>query len=133
MFTALVETLTTFGSLLAIIVTLVFLAAVYKRDNSLMDIAYGPIFLGTSLGTLLINNRISALSLLILLSITLWSLRLAFRIYRKNKGKPEDQCGLTYESMADYQLENIFLARNEKEYRAYMAKTNYFIPGPPGK
>jgi steroid 5-alpha reductase family enzyme len=55
-----------------------------------MDIVYGPLFLGAGLATASLLKSASWLSLLILGAVTLWSLRLFWRIYRKNQGQPED-------------------------------------------
>jgi steroid 5-alpha reductase family enzyme len=72
------------------IVTLVFVVAQIKKDNSIMDIAYGPIFLVTGLLTYYVGGSNSILSILILLLTALWSTRLATRLYIKNHNKPED-------------------------------------------
>lgn len=71
-------------------VSLVFVFAQIKKDNSVMDIAYGPLFFFSALTTLLFVGDTSEISFLITGLIGLWSLRLAMRISRKNKGKPED-------------------------------------------
>lgn len=89
---SLVESVTILGSLILVISTSIFLLAQIKKDNSIMDIAYGPTFLLTSLGALFIFEKTQTIQLssLIVLAIALWSLRLALRIYHKNKGLPED-------------------------------------------
>lgn len=73
--------------------TILFLIALSKKDNSIMDIAYGPAFIFTSLLLSLLTLSLFPLqphSLLILVLIILWGTRLSVRIYSKNKGKPED-------------------------------------------
>ena len=55
-----------------------------------MDIAYGPLFLGSSLITIFLLDTISLISGVIVAGTALWSIRLGRRIYRKNKGMPED-------------------------------------------
>jgi steroid 5-alpha reductase family enzyme len=75
------------------ITTLLFFIAQIKKDNSIMDIAYGPIFILA--GYIAVVKRfgqdaLAPASILILFLITLWGLRLSYRIYSKNKGKPED-------------------------------------------
>ncbi len=79
-----------FSGVLLALVTGVFLLALLKKDNSIMDIAYGPLFLAASLSTFIIIGSRSTVSLYILAAIALWSLRLGFRIYKKNHGMPED-------------------------------------------
>jgi steroid 5-alpha reductase family enzyme len=77
--------------IIAIYMLVMFLIAVIKRDNSIVDIAYGPAFLVVAL-ILYLNQDVSQSqrSGLITLFVFLWALRLAFRILKKNFGKPED-------------------------------------------
>ena len=82
-------------SLIIIIIlgTILFFVAQMKKDNSIVDIAYGLGFIVTSyLTTLLIfkNSALTGHSFIILILITIWGIRLSLRIYRKNKGKSED-------------------------------------------
>lgn len=84
---------TTILTILGLYATTLFIIASLKKDNSIMDIAYGPAFLVASYGvtfTALTLSPLPSHSVIILLFITVWALRLATRIYRKNKGKPED-------------------------------------------
>lgn len=73
--------------------TVLFFIAQIKKDNSIIDIAYGIGFI--IVGLILMEksfdpNPISLYSIIILTLIAIWGTRLASRIYRKNKGKPED-------------------------------------------
>ena len=73
--------------------TLVFSIALKKRNNSIMDIAYGLTFLFTSLSlsyVALMQKHLPTISLLLLSLIFMWSMRLSYRIYKRNKGKEED-------------------------------------------
>ncbi len=73
--------------------TILFIFAHYKKDNSIIDTAYGLGFIVTAytlLGVKLLSEDISMQSSIILFLITIWGLRLSYRIYQKNKGKPED-------------------------------------------
>ena len=79
-----------FATVLLILVTIVFVIAQIKRDNSVMDIAYGPLFFFTAMITLFYTSGVSATAFLITGLTGLWSIRLALRIYRKNKGRAED-------------------------------------------
>jgi len=72
------------------LVTIVFIIAQIKGDNSVMDIAYGPTFFFATLGTIWLSGGTTALGILTCSLIGLWSLRLSVRIWRKNYGKPED-------------------------------------------
>jgi len=74
--------------------TLLFFVAQYKKDNSIVDIAYGSIFIVASL-LLLIKvhngyNYIAPASVALLTLITIWGLRLSLRVYKKKLGKGED-------------------------------------------
>jgi steroid 5-alpha reductase family enzyme len=90
MSTALLQSFSIYGIFLLLIIAFIFLISQYKRDNSLMDIVYGPTFLIAGLGSFLSLGQSSLTTYLILICIALWSTRLGLRIYRKNKGAPED-------------------------------------------
>jgi steroid 5-alpha reductase family enzyme len=77
-------------AILLFLVTIVFVIAQIRRDNSVMDIAYGPLFFLAAMGTLFFTSGVSATAFLITGLMGLWSMRLALRIHRKNKGKAED-------------------------------------------
>jgi steroid 5-alpha reductase family enzyme len=73
--------------------TLVFFLAIKKKDNSIVDIAYGLFFILTAYTLTYLKVQVAPLStytVAILLFITIWGLRLSYRIYKKNKGKEED-------------------------------------------
>ncbi len=82
-----------FGTYAALVLTqaiVVFVIAQLKRDNSVMDIAYGPIYAIASWGTLFITELYTYASVLIVCLVTIWAVRLSLRILRKNWGTPED-------------------------------------------
>lgn len=73
--------------------TALFFVAQFKKDNSIIDIAYGLTFIITA--CILASKRLelhtlSPASTIILVLISVWGIRLAYRIFSKNKGKPED-------------------------------------------
>jgi len=78
------------ASLLLIYSVLVFFIARIFRDNSVMDIAYGPAFLISTAGALVLTQTFSLLPAVIVSCIAAWAIRLGSRIFRKNIGKPED-------------------------------------------
>lgn len=82
--------ITVFGSILLLIVSLIFIIAQIKRDNSIMDIAYGPIFLVSGLASAFYNNSFSILTTIILILTAIWASRLSLRIWLKNHGRGED-------------------------------------------
>ena len=74
-------------------VTVVFLIAQLKSDNSVMDIFYGPAFavLAWALVLLMLPaQEVHTSNLLIAVLTSIWASRLCIRIARKNWGKPED-------------------------------------------
>lgn len=85
--------LTTSGLLVGILLiysVIIFLIARITRDNSVMDIAYGPAFLAASAGALYISDAFELLPTVVVGCIAAWAVRLGSRIFRKNLGKPED-------------------------------------------
>ncbi|MFN3188038.1 MAG: DUF1295 domain-containing protein [Candidatus Paceibacteria bacterium] len=79
-----------FAILVLVYVTSVFLIASFIKNNSIMDIAYGPAFLVGAVGSMSILHHANPLSILITLVIFVWSIRLSIRIWHKNQNKPED-------------------------------------------
>ena len=78
------------GGLLLIYVTVVFVLALIKHDNSIMDIAYGPAFFVSLVSAAYITDVNTPLVAAVMLGIGLWSVRLSTRIFKKNLGKAED-------------------------------------------
>lgn len=76
--------------LVIILATGMFILMQLRRDNSLIDIAYGPLFFVSALLALWLTDTSDVLPLLIALATGLWAFRLARRIFLKNWGKPED-------------------------------------------
>ena len=78
--------------------TLLYLIALYRRDNSIADIGYGigfivalvPAYFYHIETQLVTGESVSYLSMLPLVLVCMWGARLAMRIYLKNHGKPED-------------------------------------------
>lgn len=70
--------------------TLIFIVALVRRDNSIMDIAYGPSFAIAAWSTVLISGTTEPLPFVVAGCITLWAGRLGTRIFRKNYGRAED-------------------------------------------
>lgn len=90
-FTLFLSTWGIFASVVLILVCGVFLIAQVKKDNSVMDIVYGPLFaIAGWITWYLTGMNTEASTLLILGAVTLWALRLSLRIGKKNWGKPED-------------------------------------------
>lgn len=67
-----------------------FVAALKLRDNSIVDIGWGLGFILVMLVTLAYSGTVEPRQLLVGALVLIWGLRLAVRIYRRNRGKGED-------------------------------------------
>jgi steroid 5-alpha reductase family enzyme len=67
-----------------------FVAAIIKKDNSIVDIAWGLGFVVIACVNLFISQTSSGRQLLITGLIMIWALRLAGHIFARNKGRGED-------------------------------------------
>lgn len=67
-----------------------YVAGQIKKDNSIVDIAWGPGFIVVSLALLFYTGNTGLFNLFILLAVFLWALRLSIHILIRNWGKPED-------------------------------------------
>lgn len=85
--------LTTLGIyffLVLITVTTVFVVAMAINDNSIMDIAYGPVYLIATVATTYLIGAFGLLPTVLSTLVALWSVRLCLRIFHKNHKQPED-------------------------------------------
>ena len=70
--------------------TALFIVAMAVGDNSIADIAWGPGFILVALAGLLLEGDPGARQAVAALLVTIWGLRLAIRIFRRNSGRGED-------------------------------------------
>lgn len=70
--------------------TIIFIIATVIKDNSIIDMGWGMGFVVGSWLTLLVTENPTILSYFIVGFITVWGLRLSFRLIKRNFGKPED-------------------------------------------
>ena len=70
--------------------TVFFIIAVIKKNNAVVDIGWGLGFVLVSYFVVLKIGSINFRSLIVILFVTIWGLRLAYHIFKRNKGKPED-------------------------------------------
>lgn len=71
--------------------TVLYVVALIKHDNSIADIGYGVGFLVVAYSSLcVVGENISLPRAILIGLVTVWGGRLSLRIYMKNKGKPED-------------------------------------------
>jgi steroid 5-alpha reductase family enzyme len=70
--------------------TAVFIIALLRKDNSVVDIAWGPGFVLVALLTFFLREGIEARHVLISGLVLVWATRLALHIYFRNRGRGED-------------------------------------------
>jgi steroid 5-alpha reductase family enzyme len=73
-----------------IYMTAVFLIALFKKDNSIVDIAWGPGFILVAAVTFFLKPGFEARHILITLLVAVWGIRLAAHIFWRSRGKGED-------------------------------------------
>jgi steroid 5-alpha reductase family enzyme len=85
-------TFLTAAGLLALYMCCMFFIGLRARDNSLIDIAYGPAFIFAGWGTWLMSDTDTThlRPLLLLALLTLWGLRLGLHIGLRHRGQGED-------------------------------------------
>jgi steroid 5-alpha reductase family enzyme len=77
-------------SVLLVYMTAIFALAMYFRDNSIVDVAYGPAFVLACWGAFLGDGSVHPRELLALGLVTLWGGRLAAHIFQRKDGEGED-------------------------------------------
>lgn len=101
-----------FAGLILFLTIIVFFVAQKRNDNSVMDIAYGPIFSISALFSLFLSGTAGYVTVIILLILFIWSARLSFRIFKKNYGKPEDTRYATWRQEWSLRGREYFLLRS---------------------
>jgi len=69
---------------------LMFLVALKKKDNSIVDIAWGGGFILVSILTFFLNGEITLRSVIVTCLVAVWGSRLAVYIFIRHRGKGED-------------------------------------------
>jgi steroid 5-alpha reductase family enzyme len=70
--------------------TIFFIVAQIIKDNSIVDMGWGLGFVFGAWATLLTTQSPTILSYVVVAFITLWGVRLSYRLIKRNWGKPED-------------------------------------------
>jgi len=78
------------GLVILLYMTIIFIVAQIKKDNSIVDIFWGPGFIVIALYSLLQEPVTDFRKIIITLLVILWAMRLSVHIYLRNKDKPED-------------------------------------------
>jgi len=86
----LIQALGHVGLLVLVYVNIVFVIALMRADNSIMDIAWGLGFILIALYTLFLNGEYNALQVTVTAMVIIWGGRLSMHIYLRNRKKTED-------------------------------------------
>lgn len=78
------------GAIILVYMSLLFLVALVRRDNSIADIGWGFGFIVVGLSVLFIQADFSSRQILLISLVVLWGIRLSGRILKRNWGKGED-------------------------------------------
>ena len=70
--------------------TIVFLFALIKKDNSIVDVFWGLGFIVVAAYSLINTGNLNLQTIILNLFVLLWGLRLSIHIFNRNKGKGED-------------------------------------------
>lgn len=70
--------------------TLVFLVSLILKRSDIADVSWGLSFIVITLSAIFISGKLSIEALIVTILVFIWGLRLAIRIYRRNKNKNED-------------------------------------------
>jgi steroid 5-alpha reductase family enzyme len=73
-----------------IYMTIVFLFALLKRDNSIVDVFWGMGFILISFYTLVRTGNLNPETWIMNLLVLIWGIRLSLHIYLRNRGRGED-------------------------------------------
>jgi steroid 5-alpha reductase family enzyme len=84
------EFLVSIAFVIWIYMTIVFLIALIRKDNSIVDVFWGPGFIVVAAYSLIRSGNYNLQTLVMNLMVLLWSLRLSIHIFIRNKGKEED-------------------------------------------
>lgn len=76
--------------ILLIYFTIIFVIAQILKNNSIIDLAWGPGFIVVAVSAYLMNDIRSLTATTILILVSLWGLRLFYHLAKRNVGKPED-------------------------------------------
>jgi len=77
-------------TLIFLYMSFVFVIALYKKNNSIVDIAWGLGFIAIALYSLFFKKTFYARQILVTTLTLLWGLRLSIHIYFRNRKRPED-------------------------------------------
>jgi steroid 5-alpha reductase family enzyme len=78
------------AAFILVYMSLFFFYAMYKQDNSVVDVAWGTGFILIAWYTLIANGFYKPYQILVTALVTIWGMRLSWHIYLRNRGRGED-------------------------------------------
>jgi steroid 5-alpha reductase family enzyme len=78
------------GLVICLYMTLVFILALIKKDNSIVDVAWGLGFIIIAVYSIIQSGEVDLRKMILSLLVLLWGLRLSWHIFIRNAGKGED-------------------------------------------
>jgi steroid 5-alpha reductase family enzyme len=82
--------ITEVGLVIVLYMTIVFILALMRKDNSIVDVAWGLGFIVVAVYTIIQSGEVDLRKMIVSLLVLLWGLRLSFHIMVRNSGKGED-------------------------------------------
>jgi steroid 5-alpha reductase family enzyme len=70
--------------------TIVFILALIRKDNSIVDVAWGLGFIIISVYSIIQSGEVDLRKMIVSILVLLWGLRLSFHIFVRNSGRGED-------------------------------------------
>jgi steroid 5-alpha reductase family enzyme len=78
------------GLVILLYMTIIFILALMRKDNSIVDIAWGVGFIIIAIYSIIQSGEVDLRKMTVCLLVLLWGLRLSFHIMVRNMGKEED-------------------------------------------
>lgn len=78
------------GITIFLYMSLLFIIAIIRKDNSIADVAWGIGFITATLVTMCVNGTFGARNVIVAGLVAVWGFRLAIRIYLRNRMHGED-------------------------------------------
>ncbi|MEI6173897.1 MAG: DUF1295 domain-containing protein [Bacteroidota bacterium] len=78
------------GLVICLYMTIIFILALIRKDNSIVDVAWGAGFILVAVYSIIQSGEVDLRKMIVSLLVLLWGLRLSFHIMVRNSGKGED-------------------------------------------
>ena len=78
------------GLVIILYMTIIFILALMRKDNSIVDVAWGIGFIIIAVYSIIQSGEVDLRKMIVTLLVSLWALRLSFHILVRNSGKGED-------------------------------------------